>query len=116
MEHAQGPPLVVHDHQDGDRTGVPLLHPSQGGHGQLLRRDGLGIAGHDLVHAAVEGLVVGHEDALHVAVDADARQAAVSIDDVLDPLLPDDWRSVETEGPEVPAVPTTTAAIPTRRR
>ncbi|MDZ8275610.1 CBS domain-containing protein [Microbacterium aquimaris] len=41
---------------------------------------------------------------------------AVSIDDVLDHLLPDDWRSVETEGPEVPAVPTSTAAIPTRRR
>lgn len=41
---------------------------------------------------------------------------AVSIDDVLDHLLPDDWRSIDTEGPEVPGVPTTTAAIPTRRR
>jgi len=38
----------------------------------------------------------------------------VTIDDVLDYLLPDDWRSTDSDSPE--PVPTTTAAIPVRRR
>ncbi|MFT4123181.1 MAG: CBS domain-containing protein [Microbacteriaceae bacterium] len=38
----------------------------------------------------------------------------VTIDDVLDYLLPDDWRSTDADSPE--PVPTTTAAIPVRRR
>ncbi|CAN5257735.1 CBS domain-containing protein [soil metagenome] len=38
----------------------------------------------------------------------------VTIDDVLDYLLPDDWRSTDSESSE--PVPTTTAAIPVRRR
>ncbi|MDE0545701.1 CBS domain-containing protein [Microbacterium sp. C7(2022)] len=48
-------------------------------------------------------------------VDAAHRLVgAVSIDDVLDYLLPDDWRS--HDGPDIPApVPTTTASIPRRR-
>jgi CBS domain-containing protein len=38
----------------------------------------------------------------------------VTIDDVLDYLLPDDWRSSSGDEPE--PVSTSTAAIPTRRR
>jgi Mg/Co/Ni transporter MgtE len=38
----------------------------------------------------------------------------VTIDDVLDYLLPDDWRSTDSDTPE--PVSTSTAAIPVRRR
>jgi flagellar motility protein MotE (MotC chaperone)/sporulation protein YlmC with PRC-barrel domain len=38
----------------------------------------------------------------------------VTIDDVLDYLLPDDWRSTDSDSPR--PVPTTTATIPVRRR
>jgi CBS domain-containing protein len=40
----------------------------------------------------------------------------VTIDDVLDYLLPDDWRSSSGDEPEPEPVSTSTAAIPTRRR
>ena len=40
----------------------------------------------------------------------------VTIDDVLDYLLPDDWRSTSGDDPQPEPVSTSTAAIPTRRR
>ncbi len=40
---------------------------------------------------------------------------AVSVDDVLDYLLPDDWRSHDEDAVPAEAVPTTTASIPRRR-
>jgi CBS domain-containing protein/sporulation protein YlmC with PRC-barrel domain len=40
---------------------------------------------------------------------------AVSVDDVLDYLLPDDWRSHDDDAQPAEAVPTTTASIPRRR-
>ncbi|WP_417563674.1 magnesium transporter [Microbacterium sp.] len=40
---------------------------------------------------------------------------AVSVDDVLDYLLPDDWRSQDADDAPAEPVPTTTASIPRRR-
>jgi len=53
---------------------------------------------------------------LPVVDQAHRLVGAVSVDDVLDYLLPDDWRShdADDERPQE-TVPTTTASIPRRR-